>query len=134
MADLIPSRRRMLGLIAAAPAVALVPVAANATPPDRKAWDAAWTEYQRLNAAWLAHEYARTCPTHPSYRRLEEDEGVLMDRACQALDVVMALPAPDHAALADKLVLYGREFGNASDLDAIVAMAADVRRLVRIGA
>ncbi len=137
------SRRAVIGALAAAPVfAAAAPVFATAgivkaavaggsplnAGPDTNPWDLALATYRRLQAEWAAHPYGRTAPGSPDYERLEAEEGVIADRASQALGVVLRTAVPDHAALVEKMEVFEREFG--PDLDGHFAhLLADARRL-----
>ena len=115
MADPTPSRRGMLGLIAAVPAVALVPVAALASSPDRRAWDALVTDYRRKHAAWSA-----ACDA-------KDAAGPLFVEACTSLPPEPQQPTLGHSsdAIANMTI---NEIKAASDQSAHKAAWAEYER------
>ncbi len=97
----------------------------SANPPV--SWHATVAAWRDAVVAYGAHPYCSACPGAPDYGALERDAEGLQDAEVRALEAVMNMPAPDHAALVEKLEIIKAEFGN--DNHCIDRVIADVRRL-----
>ena len=110
------TRRGFLGAMTALPLVGAVAMPASATPPSPHAWNANLARYLRLDAASLDG-----LP--------EADQEAIMDDCSDALTGLLQTPAPDQSAVADKLEIYIREFGDITTRGHLSDAIADLRRL-----
>jgi hypothetical protein len=115
-----PSRRALLGALAAAPIVALPIPAAGATSSD---WNAALAEVERCTVA-----VRRLTRDWPDGSAQEEAFGRAVSAQGDAINHLIRTPSPDLSGVGRKIELIRDNFGNSEEgeLDAILA---DVRRL-----
>lgn len=97
----------------------------SANPPV--SWQAAVTTWRAAIDAYANHPYPRATTQDPNHDALEREAGVLSDIEARALDAVIDMPAPDHAALVEKLKIIRSEFSN--DDFYMDKLIADVQRL-----
>jgi hypothetical protein len=120
-----PSRRAIMGALAAAPALTVLAVPSEAAMSEDSAlFHERFAAFERANAAFL-----QTC----KMPNLADEIG---DQACldagNAYDVMIATPASDFRCLGKKLdALFRWSSGSEIPNDEVAMLAADARRLLR---
>ena len=122
-----PSRRTVLGALAVIPA-AIVAAPAIGQTVDRSTWESRLAEFRRRSGLTNAHPYGNARTSDPGFDELEEEHSALVVADNEALELLLQTPAPDLPALAEKLEILAREYGDTSD-GGLAAAIADVRRL-----
>ena len=129
-----PTRRGILGAIAAAPiAVGFsASVSAAPAPVDRTAWQSLVDQHaiawKRLND----HPIHDMLIDSPGYAEANEDESVCIQACMTTERAIQAAPAPDLQAVLEKLELHLRNYGEDSD-GFVTSAVADLSRLAREG-
>jgi hypothetical protein len=128
-----PTRRAVLGGLAALPAAAIAAPAIGHTP-DRSAWERAASTYRESVPAFADHPASHASVDDPGYHRLIADQNVAYRRYCAASRRLFATPAPDAAALVEKAEIYLHELENAgieeeNEGREFNGILADIRRL-----
>lgn len=148
-----PTRRAVLGAL---PAMALIgtgaAVAVHAAEPDASTFNRRVAAYRRAVADYEAQHAREVMPAYQWHSAARARFGAgsdqerradaaydaaqarfdrLVDRAWRRVDLVFRTPAPNHAALADKIeiVIADEAWNRADNEDIFAALLADARRL-----
>lgn len=99
----------------------------HVAPTSRAPWESAVAAYRAAEAALSSHPYCKASPADANYKQLEDDQAPYLSNSTATLKALFATPAPDAKALAEKLTIYGKEFGSDEELTTVIA---DARRFL----
>jgi hypothetical protein len=103
------------------------------TPEGRQTWEKRLSTWRSLCDDFNAHPASRMLPGDPEYDTLETDQDALSDFCSAGERLLMITPAPDAAALLEKMDIWWETQGPHRDdaNDTFAVIRADVERLTK---